>query len=217
MLATTMACRANPITTTSSLCSFSHLQCQPFPSLSCCRKQYIVLNLPCPLGQVLRYPEKPFYASVRTRVAENEGLLVLTSSHGLILRVFVFSASAGNSTSMNQKLPQEKSSWDLKRIRKYFLCFLLPFLPCLLPKSGWIWCVSLPSYFKPSLETAFIATYCYLVAKLQIFGGGSEGLPNTLPDATAFIHWTSLLWQQNLWPHKYSFPLNSQNKYKEYI
>lgn len=175
------ACGAN--TTTSSTCSFSHLKHWPVPSLSCCRKQYLVLTLLCPLGQALRYPEKSFYTPVPTHVAENKGLLILLLSCGLILKALGFSASAGNSTLMNQKLWQEKSSWDLKII-KYFLCFLLlPFFPCLLPESGWLWSIWLPSHFKPPLITAFIATYCYLVVKLQMFGAGNQGLPSIIPDA----------------------------------
>lgn len=54
------------------------------------------------------------------RVAENKGLPVLPSSCGL--RPLGLSASEGNSTFMNQKLQQEKSGWDVKTIRKTFLC-----------------------------------------------------------------------------------------------
>jgi len=107
MLATATACGAS--TTTASLCSFSHLQHQPLLSLSYCRKPYLVLTLLHPLGQALRYPEKSFYTSVHTRVADIKGLSVLPFSCGLILRGLGFSASAGTSKCMNQTLRKEKS------------------------------------------------------------------------------------------------------------
>lgn len=175
-------CGAN--TTSSSLCSFSHLHQGPFPSLSYCRELCLVFSLLCRLEPVLRYSEKSSYTSVHRCVTENKVLPLLPSSCGLIWKALGFSASAGNSTFINKKLQQEKSVWDFKIIRKSLsLCHFSP-VYCLSPGE---WDALVLSYRKPSLG-AFVATCCHLVVKLQMFGGGNGVTKYILPDSSGFIH-----------------------------
>lgn len=205
-----MATACGASTTTSNLWSCCHLQHQHLLPRNYCRIQHLVLTLMCPSEQVLMYPEQPFYTKRKSKEQKTPCVTLILGADFESTLVF---SKCRELCFMNQKLRQERSVWGLKTIGNYFLCFLLlPFFPCLL--SVWEQALCLISqHFKAPLEAAFIAAHCYLVVQLQMVGG-KEGLADLIPGATAFILLTSLLWQENLWPYEYSFPLNSQRMWK---
>lgn len=111
-------------------------------------------------------------------------------------------------TFMNQKLRQERSIWGIRIIGNSFLCFLLlPFL-CVCSQFGSRGCVWLASASGASIHC------CTLLSSGAAADGPGGRAGRSHPRFTAFALWTSLLWQENPWPYKYSFPSNSQHTWK---